>query len=267
MIAAPCQVEQASYNKPTPDAVHLNFIHILSKLNITIKTDLSNLYTVKLLDFKVMNMPVKGNFDEADAVADQTKKNSRWSWDQAYTNADKADYLTGIGETSGIEVSSTKKYIVESLVIPQDINYERVALDGKDHALVNTPAVYFTSYEEYAQATPVEDPTVTASLFADLYIVENNTKVLRTYAQYKELEGKEQTTENQYNALLAKIEKTPAVTVDAYVKVENTVANKIAALIEDHLTSGAADVQGSSGEDKKPGKVTAEMISKYANER
>ena len=51
------------------------------------------------------------------------------------------------------------------------------------------------------------------------------------------------------------------------VKVENTVANKIAALIEDHLTSGAADVQGSFGEDKKPGKVTAEMISKYANER
>lgn len=47
------------------------------------------------------------------------------------------------------------------------------------------------------------------------------------------------------------------------VKVENKVLDKIAALIEDNLKSGASEVTGSL-EDKKSDKITAEMISKYA---
>lgn len=153
MIAAPCQVEQVSYNKPTPDAVHLNFIHILSKLNITIKTDLSNLYTVKLLGFEVKNMPGKGNFNEATETADGTKKNSRWN-QTGYTYTDKIDYLTGIdnGENAVI-VTDKKQYIVESLVIPQDISYERVALDGKAHDEIDEDeAKPYASYAAYEAA-------------------------------------------------------------------------------------------------------------------
>lgn len=195
MIAAPCQVEQSSYNKANPDAVHLNFIHILSKLNVTIKTDLaSNLYTVKLLDFKVMNMPGKGNFTE-DNNPSQSGNNSRWN-QTGYTYSDKINYLTGIdNSTNAVDVTSSKKYIVESLVIPQDINYERVALDGEAKEAINTQDVLFASYAEYTQATPVEE--------------------LLTEAQFDALK-------DDPDADKTKITKTPATDIAAYDAVANT---------------------------------------------
>ena len=197
MIAAPCQVNQVSYNKPNPDAVHLNFIHILSKLNVTIKTDLdANLYEVKLLEFEVKNMPGKGDFTEANDAADHTKKNSRWDLSN-YTYNDKINYLTELTSSSAIEVSSTKKYIVESLVIPQDINYERVALDGKHYDEVDEPAVLYTDYEEYAQANPTE-----ALSEEQFNAIKNNP--------------------NANDDDKAKITKVKANKVDEYDAVENT---------------------------------------------
>lgn len=198
MIAAPCQVEQVSYNKANPDAVHLNFIHILSKLNVTIKTDLAaNLYTVKLLDFKVMNMPGKGNFTE-DNNPSQSGNNSRWN-QNGYTYSDKINYLTGIdNSTNAVDVTAAKQYIVESLVIPQDINYERVALDGKAKDAVNEPAVPFASYAEYTQATPVEELLSEEAFNA----IKNNPDA---------------TDEDK-----AKITKTPATNIAAYAAVANT---------------------------------------------
>ena len=196
MIAAPCQVDQVSYNKPNPDAVNLNFIHILSKLNVTIKTDLSSIYQVKLLEFEVKNMPGKGNFTEATAVADHTKKNSRWNLN-GYTYNDKIDYLTGLTSGSAIDVTSAKKYIVESLVIPQDINYERVALDGKHHDEVDQQAVLFDNYEEYAQATPIEALT------------EEQFNAIKNNASASDADK-------------AKITKIPANQVDEYDAVANS---------------------------------------------
>ena len=196
MIAAPCQVNQPSYNKPNPDAVHLNFIHILSKLNVTIKTDLDSLYEVKLLQFEVKNMPGKGDFNEAAAVADHTKKNSRWDVTN-YTYNDKIDYLTGLEDTNAVIVSNAKQYIVESLVVPQDVNYERVALDGKKHDEVDDAAVLFADYEEYAKSNPIE--ALTKEEFDSIRAITN-------------LSAEDS----------AKITKTPATHVDEYIAVDNS---------------------------------------------
>lgn len=160
LIAAPCVVSNSYYNKPVPDVVHLNFIHILSKLNITISTTLStDDYTVKLTNFVVKNMPGYGAFNEATTpLADHTTRRNHWTPTTTYDK--KIDYATGLDAENALTVDASKKYIVESLVIPQAINYERVALDGGEHALVAaTDPVYFTTWEEYTKAKPVEGLT------------------------------------------------------------------------------------------------------------
>lgn len=174
LIAAPCQVENSYYNKANPDAVNLNFIHILSKLNVTISTALpttgDNKHVVDLLAFEVKNVPNTGSFNEKSKVFTVSNKQIRWTLKSGVTT----DILTGIEAydattytidgTKKVEVpfngaaapAVTKKYIVESLIIPQAINYERVALDAKAHDAVNTPATYYTTWEEYTQAKPIE---------------------------------------------------------------------------------------------------------------
>lgn len=209
LIAAPCKVENSYYNKANPDAVNLNFIHILSKLNITISTALpkegTNKHVVNLLGFEVKNVPNTGSFDENSKELTPNKQ-IRWT----LKNGETTDILTGIeaydattytiDATKKVDVPYTstaapaKKYIVESLIIPQAINYERVALDAKAHDAVNTPATYYTTWAEYTQAKPIEG--ITEAEFNTIINAKNAGTA---------------TTEQ-----LAKIEKTPAVNIAAF---------------------------------------------------
>lgn len=211
LIAAPCKVENSYYNKANPDAVNLNFIHILSKLNITISTALpkegTNKHVVNLLGFEVKNVPNTGSFDENSKELNP-KKQIRWTLDSE-TNPTKTSIPTGIEAYNATNYTivdakkvavpystdtPAKKYIVESLFIPQAIKYERVALDAKYHDAVNTDATYYTSWEEYTQAKPIEG--ITEAEF-DAIITAKNAGTA---------------TSEQ----LAKIEKTPAVNIAAF---------------------------------------------------
>ncbi|MBO4561756.1 MAG: fimbrillin family protein [Bacteroidaceae bacterium] len=144
MIAAPCDFAKSRYAKPNPEAVQLNFNHILSKLNITVRkgANISNdLYVVKLKSFAVKNMQSKGDFSEEDP-ADATGTNARWDLTNYTTST--VDYVALTNVTSLLNsqnqpeftVTNTDNYIVESLVIPQDIDFKKVALDGKHHDAV-----------------------------------------------------------------------------------------------------------------------------------
>ena len=279
MIAAPCLVEQASYNKPNPDAVHLNFIHILSKLNVTIATDLNkDLYEIKLLDFKVMNMPGKGDFDESLEDADQTKKNSRWDLTD-YAGSDyKINYLTGYNTlTDGVVVNGTKKYILESLVIPQDINYERVALDGKAHdeidedeakpyasyaayeaakhndgatrlteaqfsALINNGAfVDWDTYKTTAMVPGETNATITQEQFNDRVTeaTKEGTTPYSNFTEYAEAKGNNAVlTEAQFNAL---INGGAFVDWDAYKTTAMVPNETIATIEEDEFKARVAE--------------------------
>lgn len=234
LIAAPCEVTKTYYNRANPQAVNLNFIHILSKLNVTISTslyDADHEYDVDLLAFEIHNMPNAGDFNESTDFID-TKKAMRWTLaDPASTT----DILTGIivddNETpedatddtdehvdvalpTEAKTTGNKTYIVESLIIPQNITYQRVALDGLAHDEETENAVYFTDWKDYTQSVPVE--ALTKAQFDSLYIIEGETYTVKTLAQYRTLGGKEETTEAQFNQLLAKITKTPAINIPAY---------------------------------------------------
>jgi hypothetical protein len=176
LIAAPCPVENSYYNKANPDAVNLNFIHILSKLNITISTSLptsgENAHDVDLLAFEVKNVPNTGSFDESSKVFTDSKKQIRWTLDATPT---KTNIPTGIeaynesnftiDESKKVDVDA-KKYIVESLIIPQSINYERVALDAKAHDPANNIPAYSVPSQPYF--------TITYSIDGEVFIANYN---------------------------------------------------------------------------------------------
>ena len=189
LIAAPAEVTKTYYNVPNPEAVNLNFIHILSKLNVTIKTSLGTVtptdgtadhtYQVKLLAFEVKNVPNVGTFSENPNNLSTNNKQIRWTLTTPATN--KTSILTGIEglnsqnqiTTAALSVpynpsESEKKYIVESLFIPQQIKYERVALDGQEHEAVEVEAAPYASYEAYEIAKHNDVTRLTKAQFEAL---------------------------------------------------------------------------------------------------
>lgn len=113
LIAAVCDVERTKYDKDTPEKVGLQFIHILSKLNINVKT--SSTATIKLNGITVSNLMVKATFDESKATAEPTGSYARWENDGSTTT----DYLS-----KGVNVlSSTSELVLEGFVIPQNAAY------------------------------------------------------------------------------------------------------------------------------------------------
>ena len=167
MIAAPCDFLNSRFAKANPEAVQLNFNHILSKLNVTVRrgdnliNNGNNVYNVVVTKFEVVNMHKAASFDESKASGTTLSAgtNTRWT----LTGTDKVTYkaLTNSAAT-GLVLANNKTpiYIVESLVIPQDIAFKRVALDGKSKDAVTAQvAQYYTSYAEYCAAKPVEHLT------------------------------------------------------------------------------------------------------------
>lgn len=142
-------------NAQFKDPVQLDFIHILSRLNVTIKKDASlepanniNKQKVVMTELKVVNLKATGNFSEQTAAV-ATGSNTRW--DQSNLDG-SVTYNAVIGtdgpnSTAGTEVTKEARYVIQSLVIPQNAVFENVALDGKQHA--STPKTEYSSVEEY----------------------------------------------------------------------------------------------------------------------
>ena len=174
LIAAPAEVTQSYYNVASPNAVNLNFIHILSKLNVTVKTSLGTVtptdgsaahtYSVKVLAFEVKNVPNVGKFNENPNNLASNNKQIRWALTKPESNY--TNILTGIAgldnqnkiKDDALSVpynpsEAQRLYIVESLFIPQEIKYQRVALDGSAHDVIDLNDVHpFASYMDYQAA-------------------------------------------------------------------------------------------------------------------
>lgn len=155
LIAAPCS---GSYNDflvpastPAKHAVHLEFIHILSKMNVTVKKDaILDSKTVKLLKVEVCNLKNYGEFSEATA-ANPAGIYSRWT-NQAQQQVSSADVKYTFDYATGVTLDKTNRiYFIESLVIPQATETEAVDYDG-----TKTPAVMYT-LAEYNAAKLAED--------------------------------------------------------------------------------------------------------------
>lgn len=161
MIAAPCQ---GSYNdflvptsNPAKHAVQLDFIHILSKMNVTVKKDaILDAKTVKLLSIEFFNIKNYGKFSESSA-ADATGTYSRWS-DQAKQQVNSADVTYKFENASGVTLDKTDRiYFIESLVIPQATATQAIDYDG-----TVTPAVLYADLADY---NATNDPDIDQDAF------------------------------------------------------------------------------------------------------
>ena len=231
LIADDAPVAKSFYNKANPDAVNLNFIHILSKLNITVSTSLDeNDYDVDLLGFEVKNVPNTGSFNENTANLAADKKWVRWTLDATPTKVaiptgieayDASTYTIDTDKKVDVPYTNTtatapvaapgKKYIVESLIIPQNINYERVALDGGAHDAVNQAAVPFASYEAYEEARHNDVTRLTQEQFNALI----NAGAFVAWSAYVQVAG-ETIDEDEFNNRVADASEIKAVNTAAY---------------------------------------------------
>lgn len=118
MIAAPCPVTSTHYyNVESPEAVNLDFIHILSRLNIAVRSTVTG---VKLSALNVVGLRYSGDFNENAAITPGTLATGtslRWNTD---TPADKNTYvLAGKIGNDGLSLTNTAVYTHEYLVMPQ----------------------------------------------------------------------------------------------------------------------------------------------------
>ena len=120
MIADKKKVENANFY----GNVHLEFIHILSRLNITVKKDSRVTDNVHLVKLDVVDLKNIGNFNEDHIIGTLADGiTSRWT---------PADNYTTITYDKNEVVGTNAKYAVQALVIPQNADFEEVKLDGKD---------------------------------------------------------------------------------------------------------------------------------------
>lgn len=122
MIADEKKVENAYFYGD----VHLEFIHILSRLNITVNKDSRVTDNVNLVKLDVVDLKNIGNFNENDITG--TLKDgitSRWT---------AADNYTTITYDKNQIVETTAKHAIQALVIPQvaEVTTNAVKLDGSN---------------------------------------------------------------------------------------------------------------------------------------
>lgn len=104
-------------------AVQLNFIHILSRLNIIVmKSNAAGTPAITLKSITVKGLNVKGSFNENKAAANNTDgNNTRWTPESV-----TADYVYA----SDFPLTTDENFVLQSLVIPQDIEHEAINRDG-----------------------------------------------------------------------------------------------------------------------------------------
>ena len=225
LIADETPVARSFYNKANPEAVNLNFIHILSKLNITVSTSLdetgNNAHVVDLLGFEVYNIPSTGSFNESSKTFGQSKKQIRWTLDATPSTVDIPTGIEAYNTTTyaidnskKVSVPYTnkgKKYIVESLIIPQNIKYQRVALDGKAHDAVNEnkPAPY-ASYEAYEAARHNDGVTSLTEVQFNALINSDTLVCYKYYLEHASVPGETNDSINEatFNSRVAEATKT-----------------------------------------------------------
>lgn len=117
MIAAP--------NTTKFEEVQLKFIHILSRLNIIVKkaTGLTPDPTITLNSVKVYGINLKGSFNESTA-ASTAGSIARWTPAATPVTTNQYAYI------SDLALTTDDQYIIESLVIPQNVDFEAIETDG-----------------------------------------------------------------------------------------------------------------------------------------
>lgn len=167
MIAEPKYVDNAQILTNAP--VNLDFIHLLSRLNISVYKDGFTLGNaeVKLNQLEVRNMKAAGSFNEnaelekiigkyegnsdaSETVDLATGTNIRWTPNDAVTANYSSIKNYAVPSTDSLPNSpetASYEYVLQSLIIPQNILWDKVSLDGiRGNNTSVTDAAYKEAY-------------------------------------------------------------------------------------------------------------------------
>ena len=171
--------EKTTVNKPTNSTfsgnVPLNFIHILSRLNVTVKTSIANVTVTKI---EVGNINSKGTFNENGTFSEDVAKltdaaikagtTQRWKLVEAITVTDDASTTTTpapvisyINSTSKALTANADAIIaIEALVMPQTAGTETIDINATTFTEKVEPYLYIEykiNSEEYKRAYNLAD--------------------------------------------------------------------------------------------------------------
>lgn len=168
MIAEPKNVDVEAVVNFT-DPVQLNFIHILSRLNITVsKASTLSSQTVTMNSLEVHNVKNIGSFNENAPISHGTLAGG--TYDRWTPAANLATYQALTNQEIAVKPTSPEKpkYMLQALVMPQLAEYEStIELDGT--GATSTSAPYFTiSYTIKDGSHPAETFEATYNL-ADVF--------------------------------------------------------------------------------------------------
>lgn len=212
MIAAPQSGNYQSFalaSDPTKHVVDLHFIHILSKLNVTVKKDdILASKEVKLLKIEFFNLKNQGTFTEGNTVYPNGSL-ARWSAQskvqvgEAPNNHDVVySYVSADDDNDnlpdGVTLSNAangKIYFIESLVIPQPTATEALDYDG-----TVTPAILYTA------ATAAAHNAELTGHFSENEVLDAEKLALYNAAVDPDLELDAVLTEAQANAYNATLQ-------------------------------------------------------------
>ena len=173
-----------------------------------------------MLSFEVKNVPNVGKFNENPNNLASDNKQIRWTLTTPASNNTKIETgIEGLDNENKIKTDALsvpynpteakKLYIVESLIIPQGIKYERVALDGQSHDAVDNSPVPFASYEAYETARHNDVDRLTKAQF-DALFANKYTTFVENFSNYTQVsENIDQATFNERVAEATNNNNTP----------------------------------------------------------
>ena len=222
--------------------VEFLFNHILSRLNIGVKTSLATPNVVVLKSLEVYNMNSKGNFNESADAADQSAKITRWG---SQSTPLKVGFPNSQVSTSAMTISSDVtlnsktatpadyKLVYQGLVIPQTVAYQSdLKLNGSNASSSSKPylkIVYTVNGEEFTSFYNL----------ASLFVNANAPYVNPTYgAAYKLAAGGYAylATDGKYYSAGGELLPSEPTWLDG--DTETTGVQKVAATYQDLLNEG-----------------------------
>lgn len=135
LIAAPTNVTIGQ-------TVGLEFIHILSRLNVVVSKKQGLAEEVRTFEVSVKNMKLSGSFDESTPVddentpVDELEEGSYARW----TNQGTPGNYVATRDTGVVVQEGVERHVIQTLVVPQGVAYETINMNGT--GLSNSSAPY-----------------------------------------------------------------------------------------------------------------------------
>ena len=129
LIAAPCQ-------PVIGETVGLEFVHILSRLNVILSKKSGMTEEVRSYEVSVKNIQKEGEFNEATAAADPAGSYKRW-----IATGENGIYQAK-NDVGALVQEGVERHVIQTLVIPQAVTSEKIALNGSDITINSEPYLY-----------------------------------------------------------------------------------------------------------------------------